>query len=148
VFIGDYAHEAPPADMIETAIRARLWIAQYLGKSELPYTGHQDWFSTECPGDWWPSQRGILERLDEPNEPPPPDESGNQPAPDNSVADLINWKGYIQGDWANEMQGEIDALITTTEAMNSKAKGFAEFKQKVLDGLKQGMIPRMNKLRE
>lgn len=66
VFIGDFTHEAPPQIMIETAIQARRWAAQQCGRAEFEYSGHKDWSGTACPGNWWPSQRGLLSETEDP----------------------------------------------------------------------------------
>jgi hypothetical protein len=66
VFLGDYSDAPPPQAMLDGAIQSRHWVAGAIGLEELPYSGHSDWFSTLCPGQWWPSQAGLLSASEDP----------------------------------------------------------------------------------
>jgi hypothetical protein len=66
VFIGNFTDDPPPHIMIQAAIQARRWAAQQCGLGDLPYSGHKDWYGTACPGNWWPSQRGLLSETEDP----------------------------------------------------------------------------------
>jgi hypothetical protein len=67
VFIGRFEHDPPPHSMIETAIQARQWAARQCGHADFDYSGHKDWSGTACPGNWWPSQRGLLSESEDPD---------------------------------------------------------------------------------
>lgn len=74
VFLGDYSHEAPSPEMCSAAVQARQWVAQQLGRDDLPYRGHKDIGGTACPGAWWPEPgRALLASWgqDEPEDAPP-----------------------------------------------------------------------------
>lgn len=66
VFLGDFTHDPPPSIMCETAVKARQWAARECGRGDFPYSGHSDWYATTCPGEWWPSQRGLLSETEDP----------------------------------------------------------------------------------
>lgn len=59
-FLGNYADDKPNAKMLAAAVRARRWVAQQCGKSDLPYVGHKDVVDTDCPGSWWSSGGSAL----------------------------------------------------------------------------------------
>lgn len=163
VFIGDYRMRRPPDDMIATAIHARRWIAEMLGTglNELPYTGHQQWSTTECPGAWWLAENGVLAELAAPpEEPSEPGEGGDESGGDESsasdpLAELVSWRGYVQGDWLNGMNGDlqalrelVDSLSTVTaksKAENAKLQGIRDA---LIGKIEQGIAPRMSKLGE
>lgn len=129
VLIGDYRTNAPPVDMIDTAIRARRWVARYIGGDELPYTPHKRWFNTECPGAWWDA--ALLEHESEiaPTDPPYTDAQ--------HLADLINWEGYIRGDW-------YDQITQTLNELGTLIRGNAPAYEKLC----AGVIPLIKKIRE
>lgn len=66
VFLGDFTDDPPPDVMIQAAIQARQWAARECGLGNLDYSGHKDWYGTACPGNWWPSQRGLLSESEDP----------------------------------------------------------------------------------
>jgi hypothetical protein len=92
VFLGNFEWKMPTYEAIKSAIRVRHWVAQQLGKDDLPYNGHRDYMGTTCPGNWWATDRDILSRPVE-EEPVTPDP---EPQPD-PYTDLINWHGYLNG---------------------------------------------------
>lgn len=66
VFLGDFTNDPPPQVMIQAAIQARQWAARQCGRGDFEYSGHKDWYGTACPGNWWPSQRGLLSETEDP----------------------------------------------------------------------------------
>jgi hypothetical protein len=135
VFIGDFEHAAPPPDMLQTAIRARLWVAGQVSQADLPYFGHKDYTSTNCPGEWWPSQRGLLATLEEPWT--PPDDGGPAPGGE-TLEDLVNFKGWATGDLADGLQGDADHI-------RELAAQSAD--QDIVEAVDAGLQPRINTLR-
>jgi hypothetical protein len=130
VFLGNFEHEVPPPEMLQTAVKARLWVAQRTGRDDLPYFGHKEFTTTGCPGEWWPAQRGLLANLDDNWVPP---EDGN--AGGLTYADLVNWMGYSTGDLAEGFQKDHDEIERASQS------------EKVKEVLQFGLQPRINTLK-
>jgi hypothetical protein len=144
VLLGDFTHEVPPADMIDTAIRARLWVAQQRGLDDLPYHGHQEYFTTACPGEWWTAHRGLLASLDAPSVVPP--DGSLTPG---GLAELASFYGWATINLADQLQGEADGLGAHAQQLRkvSKAKGVLAVATDLDTQRDAGLVPIISTLR-
>lgn len=111
VFLGDFTSAPPPPVMIQAAIRARKWVADRLGRDDVPFSGHKEWTATGCPGDWWPEQRELLDLANLEGGPAPEPEPEEDPVRiaelEQQLADADSLLGYLSGDAAG---AAMDAL--------------------------------------
>jgi hypothetical protein len=134
VFLGNFEHDPPPPDMLQTAVHARLWVAQQLGRPDVNYFGHKEFTSTGCPGEWWPSQRGLLARLDDNWTPP---EDGG--ASGGSYADLVSFYGWATGEGEQDLPQKLQAQVDQLHRVSTA--------KKVQDVANAGLQPIVNTLR-